>query len=177
MGVKDTVNGSERSREREVDREEPADNVTINPETLKRLGIVGLIALGAFLLGFVPMWLSSEGYESEVKKLTTTLRPSVLQNNLATATINARRGEFEQALQETSGFFTDLRAELERSESAFANEQQQSVRSMLEQRDETITMLARSDPAGADRLTELYFKFIQVKNSAVPESKTAEAVR
>ncbi|MDQ3749123.1 MAG: hypothetical protein M3367_08950, partial [Acidobacteriota bacterium] len=34
-------------------------------ETLKRVGIVGAIALVAFLLGFLPMWLSARNYENE----------------------------------------------------------------------------------------------------------------
>lgn len=140
-------------------------------ETLKRVGIVGAIALVAFLLGFVPMWLSARSYENERDTVQKTLRPSVLQNNLATATINSRRGEFEQARQQTSDFFTDLRAEIEREESAFSSQQREAVQPILAQRDETITQLARNDATAVDRLTDLYFAFMQVKNSPVPEKK------
>ncbi len=140
-------------------------------ETLKRVGIVGAIALVAFLLGFLPAWLSARGYENERDAAVKTLRPSVLQNTLATATINARRGEFEQARQQTSDFFTDLRAEVERDESAFSPQQRESVQQILAQRDETITQLARNDAAAVDRLTDLYFAFMQVKNSPAPEKK------
>ncbi len=140
-------------------------------ETLKRVGIVGAIALVAFLLGFLPMWLSARNYENERDAVQKTLRPSVLQNNLATATINARRGEFEQARQQTSDFFTDLRAEVDREESAFSSQQLEAVQLILAQRDETITLLARNDAAAVDRLTDLYFAFMQVKNSPAPEKK------
>ncbi len=140
-------------------------------ETLKRVGIVGAIALAAFLLGFVPMWLSARNYENERAAAVKTLRPSVLQNNLATATINARRGEFEQARQQTSDFFTDLRAEFDREETAFSPQQREAVQQILVQRDETITQLARNDAAAVDRLTDLYFAFMQVKNSPAPEKK------
>jgi hypothetical protein len=166
MQVEDRVRGSQRSRE--VHHAPALDKLTIQPDTLNTIAIVAFVALGAFLVGFVPMWWASQGYETELSALTKTLRPSVLQNDLATATINARRGEFEAALQQTSSFFTDLRGELGRSESSFTVTQQEAIRPILEQRDETITMLARSDPASADRLTELYFNFIQVKTSAVP---------
>ena len=166
MEVEDRARASRPTRE--VHHSSSLDRSTIQQGTLNRIAIVAFVALGAFLVGFVPMWLASEGYKSELGTLTRTLRPSVLQNTLATATINARRGEFEPALQQTSSFFTDLRAEMERNESSFAGTQQDAIRSILEQRDDTITMLARSDPASADRLTDLYFNFIQVKNSAVP---------
>ncbi len=140
-------------------------------ETLKRVGIVGAIALVAFLLGFLPAWLSARGYENERDAAVKTLRPSVLQNTLATATINARRGEFEQARQQTSDFFTDLRAEFDREETAFSPQQGEAVQKILAQRDETITQLARNDAAAVDRLTDLYFAFMQVKNSPMPEKK------
>lgn len=143
----------------------------VKSETLKRVGIVGAIALVAFLLGFVPMWLSARNYENERDTVQKTLRPSVLQNNLATAAINARRGEFEQARQQTSDFYTDLRAEVDREESAFSLRQREAVQPILAQRDETITLLARNDAAAVDRLTDLYFAFVQMKNSPAPEQK------
>jgi hypothetical protein len=39
------------------------------------------------------------------------------------------------------------------------------------QRDETITQLARNDAAAVDRLTDLYFAFMQAKNTPAPEKK------
>ncbi len=140
-------------------------------EWLKKAGIVGAIALVAFLLGFLPMWLSARTHENERDAAIKTLRPSVLQNTLATAAINARRGEFEQARQQTSDFYTDFRAELESEQSAFNAEQIKSAQPILAQRDETITQLARNDAAAVDRLTDLYFAFMQMKNSPAPEKK------
>lgn len=169
MEVENKVSDPQRSR---TPRHAPAvDDGMMHPDTLKRIAIVVAVALGGFLLGFVPMWFTSTGYQDELDSAVKTLRPSVLQNDLATATINARRGEFEQARQQASSFFTDLRAELESNESAFAAEQQEGIKPILQQRDDTITLLARSDPASADRLTELYFNYLQVKNAAGFERK------
>ena len=151
---------------REARRARAVDDGTIHPATLNRIAIVAAFTLGGFLIGYVPMWLTSTGYQSELESMVKTLRPSVLQNDLATATINARRGEFEQARQQASSFFTDLRAELERNETAFSAEQHEALQSILKQRDDTITLLARNDPSSADRLTDLYFNYLQVKNSA-----------
>jgi hypothetical protein len=139
---------------------------------LKKIGIVGAIALVAFLLGFVPMWMSARNYESERDAVQKTLRPSVLQNTLATAAIDARRGEFEQARQQASDFFTDLRNEVDREQTgAFNDEQIKAAQPILAERDDTITQLARGDAASADRLTDLYFAFVQMKNSPAPKEK------
>jgi hypothetical protein len=142
------------------------DDGTIHPAILNRIAIIAAFTLGGFLIGYIPMWLASAGYQTERESMVKTLRPSVLQNDLATATINARRGEFEQARQQASSFFTDLRAEVQRDESAFVAEQHDAMQSILGQRDETITLLARNDPSSADRLTDLYFNYLQAKNSA-----------
>ncbi len=140
-------------------------------ETLKKAGIVGAVALLAFLLGFVPMWLSAGTHESERDAAVNTLRPSVLQNTLGTAALNARRGEFEQARKQTSDFFTDLRAEMENETGAFNAKQLAAAQPILAQRDETITLLARNDAAAVDRLTDLYFNFMQMKNTPEPSKK------
>ena len=140
-------------------------------EMLKKIGIIGAVALVAFLLGFLPMWFSARSTEAERDAAIKTLRPSVLQNTLATAAINARRGEFEQARQQTSEFFTDLRAEIDRESGAFNAEQIKVAQPLLAQRDETITQLARNDVTAVDRLTDLYFAFMQMKNSTAPEKK------
>lgn len=147
------------------------DEPVIKSATAKRVGIVGAITLAAFLLGFLPAWLSARNYETERDALQKTLRPSVQQNNLATATIYAQRGEYEQARQQTSDFFSDLRAEIDHEESAYSPQQREAVQAILAQRDETITLLARDEQAAADRLTDLYFAFIDVKNSPVLEQK------
>jgi hypothetical protein len=135
---------------------------------LGRISIVLSVVLGALLLGFTPMWLTSKAYKNQLDTVITTLRPSVLQNDLATATINAQQGRFEQARQQSSSFFDDLSREVTRDESSFDTAQFETLESILEQRDEIITLLARSDPKGADRLSALYFNFTQVKNSAAP---------
>jgi hypothetical protein len=162
---------SKEARGFQVAGEKAIDREGIKPTTLNRMKITLLAALTGFLIGFVPIWLTSTGYQKELDSVVKILRPSVLQNDLATATINARRGEFEEARQQASSFFTDLRAELDREESSFATPQREAVRSILEQRDETITLLARQDPASAEHLTDLYFSYVQAKNSAVPENK------
>ena len=169
MEAESRVRDSQRFHEPK--RGQASHNASISRDTLNRIAIIAAFALGGFLLGYVPMWLTSTGYQEELDSVVKTLRPSVIQNELGTATINARRGEYEQARQQASGFFTDLRTELESNESAFAAEQHEAMKTILEQRDDVITLLARNDPASADRLTELYFNYLQVKNGAGAERK------
>ena len=86
---------------------------------------------------------------------------------LANSLIDARRGEYEPARQAASDFFTKLGTEMARGRDSVFNEAQRSVlRTMFETRDDTITLLARSDPASADRLVDLYTKYRQATASA-----------
>jgi hypothetical protein len=127
-----------------------------NSSFLKRI-LIWLVALiTAFLIGLIPMWLSKREAVNERKTAQTNLRISQMENRLATATIIARRGEYEQARILTSQFFTDLHEEIELPASAFNENQIGAFQTILSQRDEIITLLARSDPASAERLADLY---------------------
>ena len=131
---------------------------------LKRFGIYGAIGLALFLLGLVPMWLSATSAQNARDSAKLTLRQSAIQNGLATAALNARRGEYEQSRQQASIFFTELRTEVENEQSAFTSQQRGALQPILAARDETITMLARNDPAAAERLSDLYFTLLQLRN-------------
>lgn len=124
---------------------------------LRRLVVYAAVLLVVFLLGLVPMWITAREHARERDLARAALRISTLQNALASAVIDARRGEYELARQSASGFFTNLRAEIERGlDSAFNPSQQNDLRSILDSRDDVITLLARSDPASTDRLVDLY---------------------
>jgi hypothetical protein len=123
----------------------------------------------AFLLGFVPMWFSAHQRAQELNAAQTSLRVRQMQCELASAAIDARRGEYEQARLAASSFFTAARDELDRQQgSAFSSKQQDALRALLAQRDELITLLARSDPASADRLSDLYVSFRNIIGSQPP---------
>ena len=129
---------------------------------LKRFAIYGLVLLIAFLVGFVPMWTSARSRAHERDTARASLRISGLQNLIASAAIDARRGEYEPARQAASEFFTTLQAELDRApDSVFNDSQKAGLRPLFDGRDETITLLARSDPAAADRLADLYVRYRQ----------------
>lgn len=126
-----------------------------------KCALICLIAAGlAFLLGFFPMWVQSNRAAEERDVASTALRVSRIQNSLASAAIDARRGEYEPARQSASQFFTSLREEVERGQaSAFNQAQRQALMPLFQDRDNIVTLLARNDPAAADRLSDLHVAY------------------
>ena len=126
---------------------------------MRRFVIYGVVLLVAFLLGLVPMWLKARQYAGSLAEAERQLTLVRTQHDLASAAIDARRGEYEPARQAASQFFTSVRAEIDEGDASdLTQAQRQGVTPLLASRDELITLLARSDPASADRLSELYVK-------------------
>ena len=131
-------------------------NVAVQVPLGKRLLIYLLLLVIGFLLGFVPMWLTARQRSKELETTRTELRRSQMQGALSGAALDARRGDYEPARKAMSDFFSALSGEVDRGEDSSLNQtQQEAVRPLLVQRDEIITLLARSDPAAADRLANL----------------------
>jgi hypothetical protein len=128
--------------------------------TARRVVICLGVALFVFLLGLVPMWLKAREAALQRDAARRELRLSQTQGTLASAVIDARRGEYEAARQTASDFFTTLRSELDAgSESLLNPRQREAAAPLLNRRDDIITLLARSDPASAERLSDLYVSY------------------
>lgn len=139
----------------------------------KRAGLYAVLIVGIFLVGLVPMWLKAQENASQRDMAQRELRLSQMQNTLAAATINARRGEYELARQMTSDFFTALRRQIDKgNDSALTTAQRENLRPLLGSRDELITFLARSDPASADKLSDLYVSYGKAMNSIPKQSES-----
>jgi len=118
------------------------------------------LLLVAFLLGFVPMWWKSRVSSTSLSEAGRQLSLASLQNTLASAVIDARRGDYESARQAASSFFTSLRAEIDRGgASTLSPAQREGGLPLLTRRDEIITLLARSDPVAAEQLSDLYVAY------------------
>jgi len=132
---------------------------------IRRVIIYVALLLLAFLLGFVPMWLKSRECSSSLSDAERQSSLAKMQNTLASAAIDARRGDYETARQAASDFFTVLRAETsEDIESALSQAQKDGAQPLLAQRDQTITLLARGDAASADLLSDLYVSYRKLVN-------------
>lgn len=142
---------------------------TPEPETHDRAGdsmkrrviTYAAVLLAGVLIGLVPMWLLARERGAELEVTERNLRLCLLENDLASAVIEARRGEYERARVMASNFFTSLLEQVDQlgRPSDLPADRRESLRPLLNQRDDMITLLARNDPAAADRLTELYVAF------------------
>lgn len=139
--------------------EQPADSGG-QKNLLKKAALYGTVLLAAFLIGFIPMWITAHNRANDLAEVGRRLKAVEMQNTLASAVIDARRGKYEAARQSASDFFTNLGAETRVTDnSELSPSQAEGARSLLDQRDELITLLARGDPASADRLAGLYVEY------------------
>jgi len=121
------------------------------------------VILLAFLIGLVPMWLTKREVASQLVSVEKELRRSRMQNTLASATIYARRGEYETARQNTSIFFTEVRSEMDKGNDGILTEQERiGLNRVMAERDEIITLLSRNDPASAERLSNAFIEYVGV---------------
>lgn len=139
--------------------------------TLKRVGVYLGVGVAVFLLGMAPMWLKAREAASQRDAAQRELRLSQLHGTLASAAIDARRGEYEPARQTASDFFTSLRMQLDAGEdSALTAKQREAAAPLLARRDDLITLLARSDPAATPRLLDMHATFRKAAPAAPAES-------
>ncbi|HEY7786533.1 MAG TPA: hypothetical protein VIB00_17515 [Pyrinomonadaceae bacterium] len=142
------------------DQTEVTPGATDKNRKRNRLLIYAVVLSLVFLLGFVPTCLVARRRGNERDAAQAALRISHLQNSLGNAIVDVRNGNFEFARLGTSEFFTNLRNEVDRDRDPIFNEAQvKALRSLLEERDNTITLLARSDPYSADNLLKLYNQY------------------
>ncbi len=132
---------------------------------MRRIVNYFLLLLAVFLLGFIPMWLKSLENSTRLSDAERQLNLAVMQNALASAVIDAKRGDYERARQSVSEFFSSLQAENGKgNNSALSRPQREETQPLLTRRDEIITLLARSDPASAELLTEAYLSYRNAMN-------------
>ncbi len=157
---------------RAVGQHAPSKSNVLSPEIAalaipwKRVALYATIALGFFLLGFVPMWFKTDAAIEQRDAAQRAVRLTQLHNTLATAVIDVQRGQFEPARQLTSDFYTTLRRQVDTdSGTLFTPSQRENLVSLLSERDELITLLARSDPSAIERLIRVYSTYSRVVNN------------
>ena len=133
---------------------------------IRQAGIYVVLLIAGFLFGYIPMWAKGRECRNNFATSERQLALARLQTLLSSAVIDARRADYEPARQAASQFFSSLRAELDHEDaSTLTQAQRAGVQPLLTPRDEIITLLARSDPAAADRLAELYVSYRKIMSS------------
>ena len=126
----------------------------------RRVALYTTLSVGFFLLGFLPMWLKAGAAIEQRDAAQREVRLGQLQNALGAAMVDVQRGEYEPARQITSDFYTNLRSQIDAGNaSVFTPGQREKLLPLLAERDEVITLLARSDPAATDRLFAVYSSY------------------
>jgi hypothetical protein len=127
---------------------------------VRRFILYVALLLLAFLLGLVPMWWLNSQCSSSLAEAERQTSLARMENSLASAAIDARRGDYETARQAASDFFTSLRTEFNRGvDSALSQAEITSLQPLVTRRDEIITLLARGDATSADQLSDLYVSY------------------
>ena len=176
-------NGRREGPDKEADSTGKLSRVEERPPEKKHLNwglLLPVIAVViAFAVGFVPMWRKAEGSEKERDVAQRQLKAVKLEALVASAAIDARRGEYEAARQSVSQFFTSLMEEVNApaERSALTQEQKTKLQPLMQRRDDLITLLARSDPASVERLVDLYLEFRKAFTTQpeTPQAKAAPA--
>ena len=133
----------------------------------KRIALYASLAIGFFLLGFVPTWFKTTHAIEQRDAAQRGVRLAQLKNTLSAAVIDVQRGQYEPARQLTSDFYTNLRREVDTDNaSLFAPGQRQALNFLLAERDELITLLARRDPAATERLFNVYSTYNRLATNA-----------
>ena len=140
-------------------------------EKFIKWGIFAIALIIAFLIGFIPMYMKANDYAAEHEVTKKTLIRSETGNLIAKAIVDAKRGEYEPARQNTSDFFTKLNAEIESGENgAYPAAQNEKLKSVFADRDAIITLLAQRDPASVERLTDIYLIYRQAVGETITKT-------
>jgi hypothetical protein len=132
-------------------------------QAVRRYAVVAAMLLIAYFIGFAPAWLKVHRYESQMSELQRQTQIASVRLALADAALSADRGDFEEARRESVDFFTRLRAELDRDNSALSVDHRRILKDMLGQRDELIGQLARREASGATVLSSWYFELAKMQ--------------
>jgi hypothetical protein len=126
---------------------------------MKRFQLYAICVLGGLLVGLIPTSLALYQARGERNQAQSRLRAVELELSLARSAVLARSGDYNAARDAASNFFSLADGELAATDSDLPAAQLSTLRSLLADRDTVITLLARSDPAGADRVAAMYLAY------------------
>ena len=129
---------------------------TTTPSRLTKVKAYGIGFLVGLLIGLVPMTVRLIQTRGERNSLQEQLAVGRLEMNLAGAALMARHGDYTAARDAASQFFSDARQAADGGDDTLSPAQLTYLQTALAERDALITLLARGDPAAAERSTAMY---------------------
>lgn len=135
----------------------------ISGNLLKKLALVAGVAILAFLLGYVPLMISSRATEQQKVELEHKLKTTELGSQLAMASYEAGRNNYANAAQFSSQVFDGLGQIIgETSDQAL----RQKLQVMLARRDEITANLAQADPSVKEKLAQMVADYFQATHAS-----------
>lgn len=122
----------------------------------KQIKAYGICFLAGLLIALIPTGIRLVQTQRERDALQQQLRLANLEMNLSSAAVMARHGDYTAARDAASRFFTDARQAVDSGDTTLTAAQVSYLQAVLADRDALITLLARGDPAGAERSTAMY---------------------
>jgi hypothetical protein len=105
---------------------------------------------------FLPQWSRARSLEGELEQTRAELALLEVGGRMGAALAESQRGNYERARQLMAGVFSDLQARTGAGvDPALRNE----LGTLLEQRDEIITLLSRAEPESVSRLNLMYTRY------------------
>ena len=132
---------------------------SLPPTRLKRLQLYAILVLAGLLVGLIPTSLGLYQARRERDQVQSRLRAVELELSLSRSAVLARHGDYNAAREAASDFYSRAEGELAAAASDLTAAELSTLRSLLADRDTVITLLARSDPAGADRVAAMYLAY------------------
>jgi hypothetical protein len=123
---------------------------------LKQIKAYGICFLVGLLIGLLPAGVRLIQTQRERDSLQKQLEAARLEMNLASAALMARHGDYTAARDAASQFFSDARRAADGGDGSLSAAQVAYLQSALAERDALISLLARGDPAAAERWTAMY---------------------
>jgi hypothetical protein len=125
-------------------------------QRLKQIKTYGIWFVVGLLVGLLPPAVRLIQTQRDRDSLQRQLQVAQLEMNLASAALMARHGDYTAARNAASQFFSDARRAADGGDDILSAAQLTYLQSALAERDALITLLARGDPAGAERSTAMY---------------------
>lgn len=142
-----------------MNTENSADQVAVPSSKIGQWRQYATVFVAGLLLAALPLAFFLFQTTRDRNAISLDLRAASLELSLVRATVLARNGDYSTARDEASSFFTSARTEVDRQSDTLDTAHTTALKNLLLERDPVITLLARSDPASAERLAQLYLSY------------------